>query len=597
MPKTKKSLLPRNLNTYDVFIEDRTPTSDYFAVSNLPSMFTGGRNSFLVNGSSFLEDGSEVRIEILDARGNPVFFYPVSNYTESAGTLISVEIYDTTATGIGTIIIMGKAKIKTDGTEIPEVWRNKFNVRWVRNILMDGYVPNTSPIRFLNQPQVEVEERIIRRAITASYQEYNDVFTASLSPQLRDGRLSGYMIYAETPSSFSSVHTYGVLTGSFVANNVTASVSLPVSSILNSRTAFSDEAFLQLGERRVSSVLLRSGSYRTLIDSVSTPVSSSVKMRYSVLNSPTRTTPTSYAYIRIADINTVSGEINKIRVYVKPASSFVNYKLAGDVKLSPSELLYASTVAGDYPIGSFITSSTALQYWYAGPLVPNTGLDSAVYPISGSAIYKTPPTGTSIQLRVTNDVLLSALSANIPVVNGRLSGSVSQSGYFIGTRSPITLFPNTEYTLSFDAYYLNRSGSVVLTGKDPKLDIYILGQTRTADPLGTKLDTIIPNGPTQWFQRRQINFTISSGLKDSSFIRFVVHNGLWYFSNISLQPANSPLFSPDEASIVIPNTDYTNDILQYKIEFFDINNNSTEVSAIATPTFFTGSATDYGTLP
>ncbi len=57
------------------------------------------------------------------------------------------------------------------------------------------------------------------------------------------------------------------------------------------------------------------------------------------------------------------------------------------------------------------------------------------------------------------------------------------------------------------------------------------------------------------------------------------------------------LFSPDEATILIPNTEYHNEYLQHKIEFFDINNNSTNLSVVSIPTFFTGSNIDLGILP
>ena len=42
---------------------------------------------------------------------------------------------------------------------------------------------------------------------------------------------------------------------------------------------------------------------------------------------------------------------------------------------------------------------------------------------------------------------------------------------------------------------------------------------------------------------------------------------------------------------------YVSLIVQTINEFFDINNNSVNVSAISTPVFFTGSAIDLGTLP
>ena len=117
--------------------------------------------------------------------------------------------------------------------------------------------------------------------------------------------------------------------------------------------------------------------------------------------------------------------------------------------------------------------------------------------------------------------------------------------------------------------------------------------------MGQKIGTLtIPtDATTYWFQDQQFNFTPQLALAGNAGIRFVVSNGFWYFSEISLKPASDRLFAPDEATILIPNTEYYNEYLQHKIEFFDINNNSTDVATVSIPTFFTGSVTDLGTLP
>ena len=49
MAKTRKTLQLKNLAKYDVLIQDTSPTSAYFQVTNLPQSFTGGRNSLLEN--------------------------------------------------------------------------------------------------------------------------------------------------------------------------------------------------------------------------------------------------------------------------------------------------------------------------------------------------------------------------------------------------------------------------------------------------------------------------------------------------------------------------------------------------------------------
>jgi hypothetical protein len=199
--------------------------------------------------------------------------------------------------------------------------------------------------------------------------------------------------------------------------------------------------------------------------------------------------------------------------------------------------------------------------------------------------------------------LLSSLYADVPVdlSTNKFDGQVSQSGYFIGTKQFVTLFPTTEYTLTLDAYYKNTSGSINLSGNIPKVDIYLIGSGSNKiisdNPLGQLIGNLTVAGSTQRYEQKQFNFSPAIKGGEMVGLRFVVSNGFWNFSNISLKPATETQFSPDEVQILIPNNDYYNQLLQYKVEFFDINSNSANISAISTPTFFSGSVIDLGTLP
>jgi hypothetical protein len=147
------------------------------------------------------------------------------------------------------------------------------------------------------------------------------------------------------------------------------------------------------------------------------------------------------------------------------------------------------------------------------------------------------------------------------------------------------------------------SGSANLVGITSAVDIYLVGVNGTQiidnDPLGQKIGMLtIPIGAeTKWYQDQQVNFTPNITSGNSVGIRFVVRNGFWYFSEISLKAASDKLFSPDEIEILVPNTEYHNEFLQHKVEFFDINNNSTDLTVVSIPTFFTGSNIDLGILP
>lgn len=323
---------------------------------------------------------------------------------------------------------------------------------------------------------------------------------------------------------------------------------------------------------------------------------------YSQLDTVNTSSKVSYGKLRVVNLNTVSGEIFKFKVYSKVATDYSDYKLIADVPVVTSELLVTGSIRGDLPIGDFDISPSASTNWYCDRLQTGSNI---LYPISGSLAYYNSSTQVlPFTLNVTDDILLRSIRAEITSSNNQqFDGPISSSGYFIGNKNSVRVFPTTEYSLDFDAYYKKTSASINLTGVEPKVDIYLIGVGGTTiidnNPLGQKIGTLtIPtDAATYWFQDQQFNFTPQLALAGNVGIRFVVSNGFWYFSEISLKPASDRLFAPDESTILIPNTEYYNEYLQHKIEFFDINNNSTDVTTVSIPTFFTGSVTDLGTLP
>lgn len=603
MAKTRKTLQLKNLAKYDVLIEDTSASSAYFQVTNLPPSFTGGRNSFLLAGSSALKPGTNIQIEILDADGIPIYQNPVQKYVQGNSRLISVEINENTAVGFATIIILGQATVLPNGEPVPPDWQNSYNVRWTRRILVEPNLRNTSPLILENTPVVFAEERRLYGADTASYVTASIPFTASLTPTLYSSFQIGYTIRAEAPTKFSASYAGGYITGSMFVGGVSTSLYLPITDVLNDTTAFSTGQLIKTEDgRTIDRVYLRSGSYTASVFGSSSIVTNTANLVYNTLQTTNTSSKVSYGKLRIVNLDTVSGEIFKFKVYSKVSTNYSDYKLIADIPVATSELLVTSSIRGDLPIGDFDVSPTASTNWYSDRLETSS---NAVYTISGSTAYYDPTTTVvPFTLAITDDILLRSIRAEIPTFNNqKYAGYISSSGYFIGNKKSVRLFPTTEYTLDFDAYYKKTSASINLTGIEPKVDIYLIGVEGTKvidnNPLGQKIGTLkLPTGAeTYWFQDQQFNFTPQLSIDGNVGIRFVVSNGFWYFSEISLKPASDRLFSPDEAQILVPNTEYYNEYLQHKIEFFDINNNSTDISIVSIPTFFTGSVTDLGTLP
>lgn len=604
MPKTRKTIQLKNLAKYDVLIEDGSSNSTYFQVTNLPSSFTGGRNSFLIAGSSALKSASSIQIEILDSAGITIFQNPVQKYVQGDARLISVEVTETTAVGFATIIILGQAITLPNGQPVPPDWQNSYNVRWIKQILIEPNLRNSSPLILENTPTIISEENRLYSVLTSSYTTASTPFTASLSPTLYSSFQIGYTIKAESPTVFSEDYVGGYITGSMIIDQVSASLYLPITDVLNTTTAFSTGQLITTTDgRTVDKLYLRSGSYTTPLFGSSSAIKTTAQLVYNTSSIKDNHIPVSYAKLRLVNLDTVSGEIFKFKVYSKVSTNLSDYKLVAEIPVTTSELLVTGSIRGDLPIGNFYVVPTASN-WYSDRLETSS---NAIYTISGSAAYYNS-TVTSINppitMSITDNVLLRSIRSEIPTFNNaNYSGYLSASGYFIGNKKSVQLFPTTEYTLQFDAFYKKTIGAVNLTGVESKVDIYIVGVEGTKvidnNPLGQKLGTLtLPAGAeTYWYQDQELNFTPQLAIAGSVGIRFVVSNGFWYFSEISLKPASDILFAPDEAQILVPNTEYYNELLQHKIEFFDINSNSTDVSIESVPTFFTGSNIDLGTLP
>ncbi len=166
MTKIKNYSHISNLNSYNVYVEE-TANSNYFSVSQLPDTLSVGKNSFLIYGSPYLKSNSSILIEIIDSDGNSIFSKPISKYQEGLSRVISIEIYKDTAPGPAILTILGELSHTQDGQPVPINWKNKYNIKFNKNLLIDPSKFNTSQIRFLYYPELSVSEtNIVRRNVT-----------------------------------------------------------------------------------------------------------------------------------------------------------------------------------------------------------------------------------------------------------------------------------------------------------------------------------------------------------------------------------------------------------------------------------------------
>jgi hypothetical protein len=64
-----------NLATVSVDIEDTSYRSEnYFNVKNLSEIFSAGKNFFTINGTGNLKKNTQIYLEILDSKNNPLYY-------------------------------------------------------------------------------------------------------------------------------------------------------------------------------------------------------------------------------------------------------------------------------------------------------------------------------------------------------------------------------------------------------------------------------------------------------------------------------------------------------------------------------------------
>ena len=181
----RKILQYQGLTEYETSIVDSLPTSEYFKVFSLEDTIPGGRSTFQILGSKFLEDGVEIKIELLDINGNPIYTEPIKYLGDDPSRHIMIEVYPDTPAGVGKLTILGSA------TNVPDEWKGLYNVKWEKDVFIDPVSKNTQPILFRGQgfdltrneryplPEIEISETVTG-VVVASGSSGNEFVTSSV---------------------------------------------------------------------------------------------------------------------------------------------------------------------------------------------------------------------------------------------------------------------------------------------------------------------------------------------------------------------------------------------------------------------------------
>lgn len=575
----RKKNAPLNLELIDVFIDDNTISSEYFQVYNIPNILPGGKSAFLINGSALLKLHSEVKVEVKDSLGNVIYSeYP--QYLEGTARLVSVYVYEDTPYGIATITIIGEAK------NVPEEWKGIFNVRWSVNVLVDPSLANTEPIRFYNIPKIQVKEKRVsylrQDYVSGSIIEYT---TGSISGRSLDGKYilqltnaqftgkmaGGTLIVPEPSLSYDSTDQYGITGSKYVTI---------IDEILNSKIALARSGYALQTPGSAENSFDNAVFKKTNYPFVAPFVESAYTISYAA--SPTYSLTENYqsfAQLRIYDMTTVSGDINKIKLFQKSAGTVGDWQYIDEVVLEDVELFVnTSSMTLNERLGKFDEARIITNYW-----------NSNAIGFVGNPTLSRDDTKIIDALRIQHPIEDFDATDYI-----HISCSVFHSYY-----------NDNEYTLSFKSYGVKSNKYVISTregsdnapqlSRQAKLSFYISGSAfaptnKLHQEFGRLIKTVIVSSSinTQEFGYHETNFI--PNYSGSGQLQIIIDSGEWYISDISIASAKETGFSPDSTLTHVPIRDWhRNDPLKFKVEFFDVNGKKSYTTVESIPVRFTGS--------
>ena len=528
------------LSSYGTFILDTEPNSKYFKITEFKDTFTGGKNGFLIEGSQHLMQNTEIKIQVLDVEGNPLYVEygnGIPEYYEGTSKIAAVYVYEDTPIGEATITILGELKTYLDDggviLDIPNEWKGNYNVKWNKTFKINRLVSNEDKVRFYKRPKVSITEIV------------KPLFSTTFANVTKKGFVKGTPIVpveATSISDFKLPTSYKLTTtdntawtGSMVGSAIELTdlgYTATISDVLNKNEILVTQPYSQNG----------------LVSSFSNQrYTSSFNYIEGVSNIATALTG-SFAKIQLTDLTTFVGDCARVKIFRKSQSQIGDYQFVQEVKLETNELLIdleSQTTNQDY-YGLF-TQDVIANYWVT-----------------------------------SSNSLTTTFNQNYLYDSVKLDSNTSQ--YFFTSKS-LDVTEGKEYTLNFNVRLANNTSS----------NNYI-----RAFLSGSKQSTI--GGITQTIQVEQdiTNIVSSNSLlqKTTSIdniqaeqienvrLYFEVVGSGWYISNISFTSAQETSFSPDEISFIqsVPRS-LPVETFDYRFEFYDINNNYIPVLVEETKTF------------
>ena len=543
--------LTQNLTYFQTFVTDTNPNSDYFRITEFKETFTGGKNGFLVEGSQHLKESTEIKIEILDVDGNPIYFEPgsgVPEYYEGLSKLVAVYIYEDTPIGNAKITVLGELKtyIDADGITqpIPDEWAGIYNLKWEREFKVNRLLSNEDNVRFYVRPQVSITEivkPIFSNVVTSKIQTgivNGQALTPNVGQQLKNFTQATEYLLTTVGNTFwtaSVVGTYLDIPG--------IEYSPLVTEVINSREIIVQPPYTNtaLGsaaqiENFTNEAFTATFNYTEGVDNLKTALTGS------------------FAKITLADLTTFVGDCARVKIFRKSTADLSDFQFVQEIQLESNELLVdlESTTKNQENYGLFDNLNFKSQYPFG-------------YWITSSNNLVT----TFNQTFLYNSV--------------KLNSTIGVEKFF--TSKSFNINEGIEYSLNFNVK------KEAVGNASNYIEAYLSGSRQTTingSPITLQVKQSILTLKTQnaLLQKQNISENIKAEKIDNAKLYFDVRGTDWYIADVSLKASQETAFSPDEITFIqsVPRN-LPAETFIYRFEFYDINNNYIPVLVEETKTF------------
>jgi len=530
MARIKKYSPLQNLSSFQTFITDENPNSDYFRITEFKDTFTGGKNGFLIEGSEHLKESTEIKVEILDVNGDPIYYEPgngIPEYYEGISKLIAVYIYNDTPIGLGKITVLGELKQYDDNgviREIPDQWKGSYNVKWERTFQINKNISNEDRVRFYKRPKVTIDE--INKPIFSNNSRLvtktGTVDGIPLVP-VENTNLSNFSL----PTSYRlKVKTGDNWTGSIEGDPITFD-NIDYNPIV--------EEVVNKTEIIVTPPYSEGGLVKSFTDenySLTFPYLEGINDLATALTG-------SFAKIKITDMKTFVGDAARVKIFRRSQSNVTDFEFVQEIQLESNELLRdIETFAAPEELYGFFTEPIIEEYWVTS--------------------------SNDLTVSFNQDFLYNSAKLNS-----------SGNNLFFTTRS-LDIENDIEYSLDFNV----RKGSLVA---GEKITAFLSGSLNNVAKSQTIIEIPSSNGV---LQKTNYNENFIADEFDEAKLYFDVNGSDWYINNLSLKASQETSFSPDVITFIqnVPKT-LAVETFDYRFEFYDINNNFIPVLVEATKRF------------